>query len=156
MKLHQLAAILAASRVSRRSARALANTHGLGGGAGDLSRTLELIEAHAERDEIYRLAIIASAGRDDPSRQPLATIMWLHPAEDHAAWLAAGLGDWPDYQPYADRIHSSVETIRAQGHAVEIRRTSVADFLEHMRSLKLDPNKTQDRAAAIGMLPAEK
>lgn len=53
---HLLAAILAASRVSKRSARALCQAYHFGGGSGDLADVLATIAAHPERAEIERLA----------------------------------------------------------------------------------------------------
>lgn len=57
---HVLSAILAASRVSKRAARAVCNAYGFGGGSCDLARVLAMIESDPRRAEIEALSVAAN------------------------------------------------------------------------------------------------
>lgn len=67
--LHVLASILAASRVSGRTARAICNGFGFGGGSKDLAAVLGAIESSPQRAEIERIAA-ASNPLSSPTNPP--------------------------------------------------------------------------------------
>ena len=81
-------------------------------------------------------------------------VLWLFPAEDHAAWIAAGLGEIP-YDDYVARIHAAIEEASSLGQRVEVLCASVAGVLDCMERHEIS-NDPIGRAHAYGLLFAEK
>lgn len=116
------------------------------------------IESQAGRLEIDGVETLVTFGHSDPSNPVAAHIIWMHPPEDHAAWLAAGIGNWPTYAEYSARIFAAASAMSQHGYTVEIRHQTVAEFLGRMR--RSNPHRDAlltacDREpASPGILPA--
>lgn len=70
------------------------------------------------------------------------TYLLLHPAIDHAAWVGAGLGDFPTHAEYEARV---LEVAAAMECATVIVRATVAEQLDTMRRHGL-PNTPEGRS----------
>jgi len=111
----------------------------------------------AEELTCYRRAIssVSKKHRNQNQQRGLdCVVLWLFPTEDHAAWIAADLGEIP-YDEYVARVHAAIEEARSLGQRVEVLYASVAEVLDCMERHEIS-NDPIGRAHAYGLLFAEK
>jgi hypothetical protein len=155
---------------SRRQAKRLIREAGGHGSAAEVDAILRAI-AHAPDSDAIQIAAARMEADPTGERQAAArlneqiaqwavgqadqqavgqVVLWEFPAADHAAWLAAGMGD-VSLDEYRQRLDHVETLLLAQGHRVRRCTASVAAMLDCLAAHGL-ANDAQGRAAAAAML----
>ena len=156
MTLDQAAELLLEVRASRRRGKRWVRERT---GRGDAQALDELIAEIATRwtqDQLEEAVIRLSAARArreaEGLTQPAAVVLWLHPRETHADWLAMSMGEGT-WSEVADRVNAARDMLEEEGYHVIVIDAAPREVAHEIERLGVAPDSA-GRAAAIGSLAA--